>query len=92
MSLILILSFVFLGLSFLVLAWKTFRGVHILDRVLALDLLGITGIALFIVLFCHDGNSLFLDLATLLTFVSFVTALVFSVFLPEKQNSEGGKK
>jgi len=52
-----------------------------------MELMGVSGIALFLILFIGQETILFLDLAQLLTFVSFIIALVFSTFLPKKEKS-----
>ncbi len=89
MSIITLMSIFTLILSFLILIIRSFKGETTMDRVLALDLIGVTTISLFIIFFLLKKNTLFIDLALLMTFVSFVTALVFSTFLP---SNHGEKK
>ena len=88
MSVVMQLSFLTLIITFLLLIYQCFRVEDILDQVLCLEVMGITSIALFLLLHIEKNNSLFLDLAQLLTFISFVIALVFSTFLP---NHKGEK-
>jgi multicomponent Na+:H+ antiporter subunit F len=88
MSIILTLSIILIVLTYFILLYRCVSGEHILDRVLAFDLIGVTSIGLFIVLYIIKENSLFLDLAVVLTIISFITALVFSTFLPQQKDKE----
>lgn len=86
MSLVIELSFLTLIITFVLLIYQCIRAPNILDQVLSLEVMGITSIALFLILHIVKENSLFLDLAQLLTFISFVIALVFSTFLPKNKD------
>ena len=89
MSNLLLISIIILGatLSFLII--QTIFVKKVLYRVLNLDLFALTSIGLFLVIYFVEKNALYLDLALLLTFVSFITGLVFAIFLPVNTEREG---
>jgi len=87
MSIIIQASILIICLTFIILVIQCLRSKSVLDQVLAMELMGVSGIALFLILFIGQETILFLDLAQLLTFVSFIIALVFSTFLPKKEKS-----
>lgn len=85
MSPIMQLSIIILIITFALLIYQCIRAEDTLNQVLALELMGVASIGLFLILYFVKKKSLFLDLAQLLTFLSFVIALVFSTFLPKQK-------
>lgn len=85
---ILKISLCILILTFVILVWKTISDKKILNSVLALDLIGITSIAFFLVCYFLTGIDLFLDIAKFVTIGGFVTALVFSTFLSKNEDTK----
>lgn len=82
MSLLLAVSLFILVLTIIIHIGISFRSKSTLERVLSLDLLAIAGIGAFIILYMIESEMFFLETAKLLALVGFVTALVFSTFLP----------
>lgn len=87
MSLIIQCSLALLTITFVLLIFQCLRSKSIFDQVLAMELMGVLGIALFLILFISGRTLLYLDLALLFTFISFVIALVFSTFLPKEEKN-----
>jgi multisubunit Na+/H+ antiporter MnhF subunit len=82
------LSLLILIITFVLLIYQSIKAEDTLNQVLSLELMGVASIGLFLILYIVQKKSLFLDLAQLLTFLSFVIALVFSTFLPKKEEKE----
>ena len=88
MTFLLWVSLIFVCVSMLILIWLTVKGQNILERVLTFDLVAIVGIgALMIFYFAYD-EKFFMDIAILLALVGFVTALVFSTFIPKNKEEK----
>lgn len=61
------------------------KGPDPLDRVLALDYLSIVGICAILLLLISTKEPMIFDVALCLALVGFLTAFIFSKFLPNKE-------
>jgi len=61
------------------------------DRVVALDLLMSLGIGLIVYFAIHTGNSVFLDVATVVALISFLGTIGFAYYVQEKDVLEVDK-
>lgn len=77
----------FLTVSVVLTAYRLFRGPHIADRVVALDLLGIVAIGIFSVYAIVTGRNVYLDLALVIGLLNFLATVAFSWYLTEVRSS-----
>jgi multicomponent Na+:H+ antiporter subunit F len=76
-----------LSLSVLLVFVRFLRGPGIVDRVVALDLLITTGIAIIAVYSILTNQSTFLDMAMILALIAFLGTVAFSYYLQKKQKN-----
>jgi multicomponent Na+:H+ antiporter subunit F len=76
-----------LSLSVLLVFVRFLRGPGIVDRVVALDLLITTGIAIIAVYSIITNQSTFLDIAMILALIAFLGTVAFSYYLQRKQKN-----
>lgn len=74
-----------LSLSVLLVFVRFVRGPGIVNRVVALDLLITTGIAIIAVYSILTHQSTFLDMAMILALIAFLGTVAFSYYLQKKQ-------
>jgi len=74
-----------LSLSVLLVFVRFFRGPGIVDRVVALDLLITTGIAIITVYSIITRQSTFLDITMILALIAFLGTIAFSYYLQKKE-------
>ncbi|MFG1492721.1 monovalent cation/H+ antiporter complex subunit F [Halobacteriovorax sp. GFR7] len=84
MSVLLMISTGIVILTFLLLTIEAKREQEVLVKVLAFDLIGISGVSLFLILYTSNRDTFFHNIAQLFAIVGFVTAFVFAVFLSDK--------
>ena len=77
-----------LSLSVLLVFVRFLRGPGIVDRVVALDLLITTGIAIIAVYSILTNQSTFLDMAMILALIAFLGTVAFSYYL-QKNHKNG---
>ena len=88
MTFLLWISLAFICLSLCILIYLTIRGQNILERVLTFDLIAIVAIAALMIFYFAYDEKFFMDIAILLALVGFVTALVFSIFIPKDREKK----
>jgi len=76
-----------LSLSMLLVFVRFMRGPDTVDRVVALDLLITTGIAIIAVYSIITNQSTFLDIAMILALIAFLGTVAFSYYLQRKQKN-----
>lgn len=72
--------------------WRIAVGPTTLDRILGLDLLTITTVALMIVESVRQGTGEFLELILIVTALGFFTTVAFFYYLSHLPAAEGGLK
>lgn len=70
-------------LAFLIIAIRFFKGPHITDRVVALDLLITSGVGLIGVFSLVYNDITFLDTAMILALIAFLSTIAFSYYLDQ---------
>lgn len=83
MSTILMIATALVILTFIILLIEAVKENDVLVKVLAFDLVGVTGVSLFLILYISNENTFFLNIAQLIAIVGFVTALIFAIFLSQ---------
>ncbi|WP_412471798.1 monovalent cation/H+ antiporter complex subunit F [Halobacteriovorax sp. RT-1-4] len=83
MSILLMISICLVVLTFFLLILEAKREKEVLVKVLAFDLIGISGVSLFLILYTLYGDLFFYNIALLFAVVGFVTAFVFAVYLSD---------
>lgn len=93
MSVILMIATALVILTFILLLFEAVKENDVLVKVLAFDLVGVTGVSLFLILYISNENTFFLNIAQLIAIVGFVTALIFAIFLSQmdKESSKEEK-
>lgn len=76
-----------LSVSVLLVFVRFVRGPGIVDRVVALDLLITTGIAIIAVYSIITNQSTFLDIAMILALIAFLGTVAFSYYLQRKEKN-----
>ncbi len=69
--------------------WRCAAGPTTLDRMLGLDLLTISTVALMIVYSIHEGSGEFLELILIVTALGFFTTVAFFYYLAHLPATEG---
>jgi len=69
------------GASLLCCAWRLLRGPELPDRVLALDTMYMTVVALVVLLGLRHGTELFFDAALLIALLGFVSTVALARYL-----------
>jgi multicomponent Na+:H+ antiporter subunit F len=68
-------------LSLLIIVFRFVKGPHIADRVVALDLLITSGVGLIGIFCLISKDATFLDIATILALIAFLSTIAFSYYL-----------
>ena len=69
------------ALAALLAAWRLLRGPDTVDRIVALDTLYVTSLALLVVLGMRLGTELYFEVALVIAMLGFVGTVVMSKFL-----------
>jgi len=77
-----------LSLSSLLVFIRFLLGPSLADRVVALDLIIVIGIAMIAVYSIIIGNSSFLDLAMIFALIAFLSTVAFSYYLEKRKKNE----
>jgi len=72
---------VVLGVAFVLTVLRMVRGPSAADRVVALDLVGLLGVAAAVLAAFHSGSIVFVDIALGVALVGFVAAVAFAAFI-----------
>ncbi|AYF43835.1 MULTISPECIES: monovalent cation/H+ antiporter complex subunit F [unclassified Halobacteriovorax] len=88
MSILMMISTGIIILTCLLLVFEAVKERDVLVKVLAFDLIGVTGVSLFLMLYTNNRNPFFLNIAQLIAIVGFVTALVFAFYLSEMSKED----
>ncbi|MEH0862369.1 MrpF/PhaF family protein [Halobacteriovorax sp. DPLXC-1] len=88
MSILMMISTGIIILTCLLLVFEAVKERDVLVKVLAFDLIGVTGVSLFLMLYTTNRNPFFLNIAQLIAIVGFVTALVFAFYLSEMSKED----
>lgn len=67
-----------IAVAMLLAGWRLWKGPHIADRIIALDLLGSLSMAQFILLAFRSGFINYLDVAAVIAVVSFLATVAFA--------------
>lgn len=78
----------FLAISVILCLVRFKIGPSTLDRILALDLLGILAISVLALMSLYFKNYLILDITIAFALISFVTALAFGAYFFERQGEK----
>lgn len=73
-----------LSVAALLVVYRFIKGPSLADRVIAVDLLFIIGIAITTAFSLLSGESLFLDIATLFSLIGFLSTTAFAYYLVKK--------
>lgn len=65
---------------------RLFKGPEVFDRVIALDLIITTGIAMITAFSIRSAQPIFLDVATILALIAFLGTIAFSFYLDKSKN------
>lgn len=74
-----------LMLSLVLIFIRLFKGPHVVDRVIALDLLITTGVGVIAVYCISTKQYTFLDVALILALIAFLGTIAFSFYLERKE-------
>lgn len=77
-----------LSISIMLVFVRFIKGPGIVDRVIALDLLITTGIAIIAVYSIINNQSTFLDIAMILALIAFLGTIAFSYYLEKRKKNE----
>jgi multicomponent K+:H+ antiporter subunit F len=69
------------GASLLLCGWRLLRGPELTDRVLALDTMYMTVVALVVLLGLRQGSELFFEAALLIALLGFVSTVALARYL-----------
>jgi len=91
MSLITYLNYVILpilALSIIILMIRFFKGPHLVDRIISLDLLITTGVGIIAIYSIVKNNSTFLDVTLILTLIAFLGTVAFSYYIEKRKRND----
>lgn len=77
-----------LCLAMMIIFVRFIKGPHVLDRVVALDLIITSGVGLISVFCILYDNSSFLDAATILALIAFLSTIAFSYYLDKGNKTD----
>ncbi len=80
--------FPILTVSVILIFIRLFKGPEVFDRVIALDLLITSGIAIITAYSIRSGQPIFLDAATIFALIAFLGTIAFSFYL-DKVKTKG---
>lgn len=75
------LTLVMLALACLLTLWRVVRGPTLPDRVVALDLLGVTIVGIAVASSAMAGSRYFLDVAIVIALISFVGTVAYARYV-----------
>jgi multicomponent Na+:H+ antiporter subunit F len=75
-----------LGMSVLLVLIRFIKGPSLSDRVVAMDLLVTIGIAIIAVHSISKNNYIYLDIATILALIAFLSSVAFAYYLKRRGN------
>ena len=81
LDLLLGIALLLFALAALLAAWRLLRGPEAVDRILALDTLYVTSLALLVLLGMRLGTELYFEVALVIAMLGFVGTVVMSKFL-----------
>ena len=68
-----------------VILWRTWRGENVIDRLIAVDLLGILTLAVLVIVSLIERNSVYIDVALGLAALGFVSTLALAKYIADEQ-------
>lgn len=77
-----------LAISVLIIFWRFLKGPSLSDRVVSLDLLITTGVAIIAVYSIVAGQPAFLDIAMILALIAFLSTVAFSYYLEKREKND----
>ena len=77
-----------LAISVLIIFWRFLKGPSLSDRVVSLDLLITTGVAIIAVYSIVTDQPAFLDIAMILALIAFLSTVAFSYYLEKREKND----
>lgn len=77
-----------LAISVLIIFWRFLKGPSLSDRVVSLDLLITTGVAIIAVYSIVADQPAFLDIAMILALIAFLSTVAFSYYLEKREKND----
>jgi multicomponent Na+:H+ antiporter subunit F len=77
--------FPLLSISAVLIFIRLFKGPNLVDRVIAIDLIITTGIAVITVISIRSAQPVFLDVAVILALIAFLGTIAFSFYLDKQK-------
>ena len=68
-----------------VILWRTWQGENVIDRLIAVDLLGILTLAVLVIISLIERNSVYIDVALGLAALGFVSTLALAKYIADEQ-------
>ena len=65
--------------------WRTWKGENVIDRLIAVDLLGILTLAVLVIISIIERNSVYIDVALGLAALGFVSTLALTKYIADEQ-------
>lgn len=72
-----------ISIAFIIIIVRFLKGPEMFDRVVAIDLLITSGIGLIAVFSIYYDDEIFLDVATILAVIAFLSTIAFSYYLDQ---------
>ncbi|HZG00209.1 MAG TPA: cation:proton antiporter [Chitinophagales bacterium] len=77
-----------LSVSLVLIFVRLFKGPDIVDRIISLDLIITTGVAIIAVYSVLTNQSTFLDIAMILALIAFLGTVAFSYYLEKREKND----
>ncbi|HUH34850.1 MAG TPA: monovalent cation/H+ antiporter complex subunit F [Moheibacter sp.] len=77
-----------ISIAFIIIVIQFLKGPKIADRVVAIDLLITSGIGLIGIFSIYFDNANFLDVATILALIAFLSTIAFAYYLDQGNKNE----
>jgi multicomponent Na+:H+ antiporter subunit F len=77
--------FPLLSVSVILIFIRLFKGPDLVDRVISIDLIITTGIAIITVISIRSAQPVFLDVAVILALIAFLGTIAFSFYLDKQK-------
>lgn len=74
-------------IAFIIIIIRFLKGPKMVDRVVAIDLLITSGIGLIGIFSIYYNNANFLDVATILALIAFLSTIAFSYYLDQENKN-----
>ncbi len=84
------ISLTLVALSLLLGFIRVLRGPSLPDRVMALDMIGLTSVSMIVLVGVMSDEAILLDAAIALALVSFLGTLAFARFIERRERGEDG--